>query len=112
MKISILCGKICTSLSLVLSYAYAHMHQSTHADETYIHVFFGIVSYCFFGKKFSYMGFFREMDLLSMPSNTGTLPLVQWPLFLLSSKVRLCVFVNPLLSPSMLFYSSLMFYLA
>lgn len=29
----------------------------------------------------------REMDLLSMPSNTGSLKLVQWPLFLLSSKV-------------------------
>lgn len=31
--------------------------------------------------------FVREMDLLSMPSNTGSLRLVQWPLFLLSSKV-------------------------
>ncbi|KAJ0804054.1 putative 1,3-beta-glucan synthase [Helianthus annuus] len=30
-----------------------------------------------------------EMDLLSMPSNTGSLRLVQWPLFLLSSKVTL-----------------------
>lgn len=30
---------------------------------------------------------FREMDLLSIPSNTGSLRLVQWPLFLLSSKV-------------------------
>ncbi|KAJ0755182.1 putative 1,3-beta-glucan synthase [Helianthus annuus] len=29
----------------------------------------------------------REMDLLSMPSNTGSLRLVQWPLFLLSSKI-------------------------
>lgn len=30
----------------------------------------------------------REMDLLSIPSNTGSLRLVQWPLFLLSSKVE------------------------
>ncbi|XP_020675367.1 callose synthase 10 isoform X2 [Dendrobium catenatum] len=29
----------------------------------------------------------REMDLLSMPSNSGSLRLVQWPLFLLSSKI-------------------------
>lgn len=29
----------------------------------------------------------REMDLLSMPSNSGNLILVQWPLFLLSSKI-------------------------
>jgi hypothetical protein len=29
----------------------------------------------------------REMDLLCIPSNTGSLRLVQWPLFLLSSKV-------------------------
>lgn len=29
----------------------------------------------------------RERDLLSIPSNTGSLRLVQWPLFLLSSKV-------------------------
>lgn len=28
------------------------------------------------------------MDLLSIPSNTGSLRLVQWPLFLLSSKVQ------------------------
>ncbi|KAK9129040.1 hypothetical protein Syun_017837 [Stephania yunnanensis] len=28
-----------------------------------------------------------EMDLLLMPKNTGTLPLVQWPLFLLASKI-------------------------
>ncbi|KAA8540725.1 hypothetical protein F0562_024356 [Nyssa sinensis] len=33
----------------------------------------------------------REMDLLSMPSNTGSLTLVQWPLFLLSSKILLAV---------------------
>ncbi|EPS60923.1 callose synthase 10, partial [Genlisea aurea] len=33
----------------------------------------------------------REMDLLSMPSNTGSLKLVQWPLFLLSSKILLAV---------------------
>uniref|UniRef100_A0A5B7BUS1 1,3-beta-glucan synthase n=1 Tax=Davidia involucrata TaxID=16924 RepID=A0A5B7BUS1_DAVIN len=33
----------------------------------------------------------REMDLLSMPSNTGSLRLVQWPLFLLSSKILLAV---------------------
>jgi len=31
----------------------------------------------------------REMDLLSIPSNTGSLRLVQWPLFLLCSKVQL-----------------------
>jgi len=30
---------------------------------------------------------FREMDLLMMPSNCGNLRLVQWPLFLLTSKV-------------------------
>ncbi|CAM8912641.1 unnamed protein product [Rhodiola kirilowii] len=33
----------------------------------------------------------REMDLLYMPSNTGSLRLVQWPLFLLSSKILLAV---------------------
>ncbi|XP_050224596.1 callose synthase 10 [Mercurialis annua] len=33
----------------------------------------------------------REMDLLSVPSNTGSLKLVQWPLFLLSSKILLAV---------------------
>ncbi|KAJ8450624.1 hypothetical protein Cgig2_020261 [Carnegiea gigantea] len=33
----------------------------------------------------------REKDLLSMPSNTGTLPLVQWPLFLLSSKILMAI---------------------
>ncbi|PQM37261.1 callose synthase 10 [Prunus yedoensis var. nudiflora] len=31
----------------------------------------------------------REMDLLCIPSNTGSLRLVQWPLFLLSSKADL-----------------------
>ncbi|VFQ97396.1 unnamed protein product [Cuscuta campestris] len=34
---------------------------------------------------------YREMDLLSMPSNTGSLRLVQWPLFLLSSKILLAI---------------------
>lgn len=29
------------------------------------------------------------MDLLCIPSNAGSLRLVQWPLFLLSSKVEL-----------------------
>lgn len=33
----------------------------------------------------------REMDLLCMPSNTGSLRLVQWPLFLLSSKILLAM---------------------
>ncbi|KAI3727018.1 hypothetical protein L1987_66825 [Smallanthus sonchifolius] len=33
----------------------------------------------------------REMDLLSMPSNTGSLRLVQWPLFLLSGKIYLAI---------------------
>nr|XP_004236315.1 callose synthase 10 [Solanum lycopersicum] len=33
----------------------------------------------------------REMDLLSMPSNTGSLRLVQWPLFLLCSKILLAI---------------------
>ncbi|KAK9726727.1 hypothetical protein RND81_05G233500 [Saponaria officinalis] len=33
----------------------------------------------------------REKDLLSMPSNAGTLPLVQWPLFLLSSKILMAI---------------------
>ncbi|KAF8021555.1 hypothetical protein BT93_G1872 [Corymbia citriodora subsp. variegata] len=33
----------------------------------------------------------REMDLLSSPSNTGSLRLVQWPLFLLSSKILLAI---------------------
>ncbi|XP_031502410.1 callose synthase 10 isoform X1 [Nymphaea colorata] len=33
----------------------------------------------------------REMDLLSMPSNLGNLRLVQWPLFLLSSKIFLAI---------------------
>ncbi|PPS12675.1 hypothetical protein GOBAR_AA07956 [Gossypium barbadense] len=33
----------------------------------------------------------REMDLLLIPSNRGSLRLVQWPLFLLSSKILLAV---------------------
>ncbi|XP_028959712.2 callose synthase 10 [Malus domestica] len=33
----------------------------------------------------------REMDLLCIPSNTGSLRLVQWPLFLLSSKILLAI---------------------
>ncbi|KAI5664996.1 hypothetical protein M9H77_24319 [Catharanthus roseus] len=33
----------------------------------------------------------REMDLLSMPRNTGIITLVQWPLFLLSSKILLAI---------------------
>eukprot|EP00268_Persea_americana_P030985 TRINITY_DN3005_c1_g1_i2.p1 TRINITY_DN3005_c1_g1~~TRINITY_DN3005_c1_g1_i2.p1 ORF type:complete len:1912 (+),score=293.34 TRINITY_DN3005_c1_g1_i2:360-6095(+) len=33
----------------------------------------------------------REMDLLKIPSNTGSLRLVQWPLFLLSSKILLAI---------------------
>ncbi|XP_048443980.1 callose synthase 10 isoform X3 [Pyrus x bretschneideri] len=33
----------------------------------------------------------REMDLLCIPSNTGSLSLVQWPLFLLSSKILLAI---------------------
>ncbi|KAL1323430.1 callose synthase 10 [Arachis hypogaea] len=33
----------------------------------------------------------REMDLLSIPSNTGSLRLVQWPLFLLSSKILMAI---------------------
>ncbi|KAL5750690.1 hypothetical protein ACOSP7_025293 [Xanthoceras sorbifolium] len=33
----------------------------------------------------------REMDLLCIPSNTGSLRLVQWPLFLLSSKIFLAI---------------------
>ncbi|KAL8123333.1 hypothetical protein AgCh_011345 [Apium graveolens] len=33
----------------------------------------------------------REMDLLSMPCNAGSLRLVQWPLFLLSSKILLAI---------------------
>nr|DAD30693.1 TPA_asm: hypothetical protein HUJ06_009544 [Nelumbo nucifera] len=33
----------------------------------------------------------REMDLLTIPSNTGSLKLVQWPLFLLSSKIFLAL---------------------
>ncbi|KAL9235580.1 hypothetical protein vseg_010326 [Gypsophila vaccaria] len=33
----------------------------------------------------------REKDLLAMPSNTGTLRLVQWPLFLLSSKILMAI---------------------
>lgn len=33
----------------------------------------------------------REMDLLSMPSNRGIIRLVQWPLFLLSSKILLAI---------------------
>ncbi|KAK7824056.1 callose synthase 9 [Quercus suber] len=33
----------------------------------------------------------RERDLLSIPSNTGSLRLVQWPLFLLSSKILLAI---------------------
>lgn len=35
-----------------------------------------------------FLNCYSEMDLLSMPSNTGSLRLVQWPLFLLSSKVK------------------------
>ncbi|KAH9624592.1 hypothetical protein KSS87_007864 [Heliosperma pusillum] len=33
----------------------------------------------------------REEQLLSMPSNAGTLPLVQWPLFLLSNKIVMAI---------------------
>lgn len=33
----------------------------------------------------------REMELLLIPGNTGNLPLVQWPLFLLVSKIFLAV---------------------
>ncbi|KAI4303806.1 hypothetical protein MLD38_039399 [Melastoma candidum] len=33
----------------------------------------------------------REMELLFMPSNSGSLRLVQWPLFLLSSKIPLAI---------------------
>ncbi|KAF6157565.1 hypothetical protein GIB67_004503 [Kingdonia uniflora] len=33
----------------------------------------------------------RERDLLSIPTNTGTLRLVQWPLFLLSSKILMAM---------------------
>ncbi|KAK9995555.1 hypothetical protein SO802_020241 [Lithocarpus litseifolius] len=33
----------------------------------------------------------RELDLLSIPSNTGSLRLAQWPLFLLSSKILLAI---------------------
>ncbi|KAK4568877.1 hypothetical protein RGQ29_004339 [Quercus rubra] len=33
----------------------------------------------------------REKDLLSIPSNTGSLRLAQWPLFLLSSKILLAI---------------------
>ncbi|KAK9090225.1 hypothetical protein Sjap_023402 [Stephania japonica] len=33
----------------------------------------------------------REMDLLSIPSNAGSLKMVQWPLFLLSSKILLAM---------------------
>ncbi|KAK1433883.1 hypothetical protein QVD17_10801 [Tagetes erecta] len=33
----------------------------------------------------------REMELLFMPSNTGSLRLVQWPLFLLSGKIYLAI---------------------
>ncbi|KAK9278786.1 hypothetical protein L1049_028364 [Liquidambar formosana] len=33
----------------------------------------------------------RENDLLCIPSNTGSLRLVQWPLFLLSSKILLAI---------------------
>ncbi|XP_048610550.1 callose synthase 10 isoform X2 [Brassica napus] len=33
----------------------------------------------------------REMDLLSIPSNTGSLGLVQWPLFLLCSKILVAI---------------------
>lgn len=46
------------------------------------------------GDSFLYVPFsfvfnhYREMDLLSIPSNAGSLRLVQWPLFLLSSKVE------------------------
>ncbi|XP_008788670.2 callose synthase 10 isoform X2 [Phoenix dactylifera] len=33
----------------------------------------------------------REMDLLSIPSNSGSFRLVQWPLFLLTSKILLAI---------------------
>jgi len=35
-----------------------------------------------------------EMELLLMPKNSGDLPLVQWPLFLLASKVIQLYFDN------------------
>ena len=37
--------------------------------------------------------FSSEMDLLLMPKNSGRLQLVQWPLFLLSSKVSLLLYL-------------------
>lgn len=48
---------------------------------------YGIILYVTFFA--SVLGEFlsREMDLLMMPSNCGNLMLVQWPLFLLTSKV-------------------------
>ena len=36
---------------------------------------------------FNLLWFSREMELLQMPKNNGNLPMVQWPLFLLVSKV-------------------------
>ncbi|KAK2977667.1 hypothetical protein RJ640_015664 [Escallonia rubra] len=44
-------------------------------------------SRCVFGLPIGYQ--VREMELLLMPKNSGSLPMVQWPLFLLASKIFL-----------------------
>lgn len=41
----------------------------------------------FFSLIIKFFWFYREMELLQMPKNKGNLPMVQWPLFLLASKV-------------------------
>lgn len=52
-------------------------------------VFFRFLPFCTTHLNHTFKFFdCREMDLLSIPSNTGSLRLVQWPLFLLCSKVQ------------------------
>ena len=50
-----------------------------------------IVLHCLTHSTFcSYYVLYRELELLQMPKNSRSLALVQWPLFLLASKVCWC----------------------
>lgn len=45
--------------------------------------------------NFAFFCLSSEMHLLLMPKNSGNIPIVQWPLFLLASKVRVrCPFTS------------------
>lgn len=54
----------------------------------YIIFLFSVLLVVSFFSHYVIMHFvFREMELLQMPKNTDFVPMVQWPLFLLASKV-------------------------